>query len=66
MKTTYNYVLYLFINTLSWNEWKYQYIDVTVVSHVIDEFKVQQVIEERKKSSCLDNNTTRWIHCYLE
>ena len=52
MKTTYNYVLYLFVDSLSWTKLKYQAIEVTIVlvSHVIDEFKFQQAIHKRKKS----------------
>ena len=66
MKTTYNYVLYFFVDLLSRNKPKYQSIKVTIVSYVIDEFIFQQAIHKRKKSLCLYNNTTRWTHCYLE
>ena len=39
MKTTYNYVLYLFVDSSVWNEVKFQAIEVTIASHVISEFK---------------------------
>ena len=57
----YNYVLYLFVYSLAWNETKFQAIGVTIVSHVINKFNFQQVIHERKKSLCLYNISTRCI-----
>ena len=61
MKTTYNYVLYLFVNSLAWNEVKFQSIEVTIASHMINKLKFKQAIHERKKSLYLYNNTTRCI-----
>ena len=42
MKPTYSYVLYLFVDSSSLTEPKYQFIDVTIASQVINEFKFQQ------------------------
>ena len=66
MKSNYNYVLYLFVNSSSINKQIYQSIKVTIVSHMINEFKFQQAISKRKKSLCFFNNATRWIHYYVE
>ena len=49
MKTTYNYIFCLFVDSLSRNLPKYQSIKVIISLHVIDEFKFQQAIHERKK-----------------
>ena len=49
MKTTYNYVLYLFADSLSWTEPKYQSTKVTIALHVIDEFIFnRQYTKERR------------------
>ena len=61
MKTTYNYVLCLSVNSSTWNEVKFQSINVTIASHMINEFKFQQAIHQRKKSVYLSNNTTKCI-----
>ena len=39
MKTTYNYVLYLFVNSSEWFAPALTDLKVAMVSHVIDEFK---------------------------
>ena len=39
MKTAYNYVLYLFVDSSAWNEVKFQAIEVTIALHVISELK---------------------------
>ena len=46
MKTTYNYVLYLFVSSLAWFAMALADLKVITVSHIIHEFKFQQVIYE--------------------
>ena len=42
MKTTYNNALYLFVDSLAWRGPSLADLKVTMVSHMIDEFKFQQ------------------------
>ena len=49
MKTTYNYIMYLFVDSLSRNKQIYQSIKVTIMSHIIDEFKTSASDTRKKK-----------------
>ena len=49
MKTTYNYVLYLIIDSPSWFALALADVKVAMVSHVIDEFKFQQAIHKKEE-----------------
>ena len=49
MKTTYNYVLYLIVDSLAWFAPALADLKVTMVLHVIDEFKFQQAIHEKEE-----------------
>ena len=48
MKTTYNYVLYLFVDSTSWAAPAWVDRKVTMVLHLIDEFKFQQMIHKKE------------------
>ena len=48
IKTTYNNVLYLFINSSTSFALALADLKETMMSHVIDEFKFQQAIHERR------------------
>ena len=50
----------LFVDSLGWVAPAQADLKVITVSHMIYEFKFQQT------SLYLYNNTTRWIHCYVE
>ena len=64
MKTTYNYVLYLFVDSSTCFTPALGDPEITIVSHMINEFKFQQAMHEKKKSLYLYNSTNRWIHCH--
>ena len=49
MKTTYNDVLYLIIDLSAWFALALADLRVTVMSHVIDEFKFQQTINKKEE-----------------
>ena len=49
MKTTYNYVLYFFVNSSTWFALALVDLKVTMVSHLINEFKFQQVIHDKRR-----------------
>ena len=49
IKTTYNYVLYLFVDSLTWLAPALVDLKVTMVLHLIDEFKFQQMIHEKEE-----------------
>ena len=49
MKTTYHYAFYLFVNSSAWFALALADLKVTMVSHMIDEFKFQQAIHEKRR-----------------
>ena len=49
MKTTYNYVLYLFVNSSTSFAPALADLKVTMVLHVINEFKFPQVIYKKRR-----------------
>ena len=49
IKTTYNYVLYLFVDSLTQFALALADLKVTIVSHVIDEVKFQQAIHIKRR-----------------
>ena len=49
MKTTYDYVLYLIIDSSAWFALAPADLKVTMVSHVINEFKIQQTINKKEE-----------------
>ena len=49
MKTTYNYVLYLIIDSSAWFALAPADLKVTVASHVISEFKFPQTINKKEE-----------------
>ena len=49
MKISYNYFLYLFVESSAWFAPALADLKVTMVSHVIDEFKFQQAIHKKRR-----------------
>ena len=49
LKTTYNHVLYLFIDSMTWFTPALADLKVIMLSYVINEFKFQQVIQEKRR-----------------
>ena len=50
MKTTYDYVLYYFVDSSTRTKQKYQSFKITIALHMINDFIFQQAIYKRKKS----------------
>ena len=55
IKATYNYVLYLFVDSSTWFALALPDLKVTIVSHVINEVKFQQATHKKKSLQGVQN-----------